>query len=746
MVDATKSSWRRGGRDGHESRTDQHLSRPQEGWAGGGGGRQQGGEKHETPAFTRCSTAVTELPSPEPPQELSSPLRRRRSTEHPAARPTPISKLTAPPERTFKDIWRDPNPATSPQEKIAPNKSEARGRDGGDRRDGGRRGGAGGGADLDGREGVVEYERRCSVRDLAAVFGGGSPPRNASKGADTLRAGAKPSRPDGSSNACRGSDGSVVTAGYDTETTTSLEASSPISGHSPSSPPPSSQRIDQSALVKPPQNLGASARADRNVPPSSSPPDPPVQGTELRGGSSRLALLRARTNGAGVGTDNSRGRGGGSHVATDGGRRQRQGVGVESVGCERDHEAAGGNLSRTSGSAASIPSSHTLAQNPDRGGLLSSSGSLRLMAAAVGIKQQSSDAAGNDETNRTAALRQRQSHGGKKHDPGGRPTTTVPRAAQGASEDSGGGISSWYRVAIGESGDHGERGNRDDGGASCARRQRSQTSKPTPACISAAKNAAAAHTARLVEAEVGRVMSDIAPETVSSPQPHGRSINRPQPSPASASGYSTPPSAERPRRAFFGSPRQADGVSGLDGDGVDCGDGVGGGGGSKPNIATRPETAHVSLASRKTHITVPATNTSTNPSNKLSQPKTSVADAVAAAAASRDGRRAPSNSRRRPRSSSSDSPPSTPRETGVKTAATTGYRGDAAVEGGSGGSGGRARSKGLGASIGSRGSDGSTRVNRTARAAAAVVAAAVALNPRSSTLSGNGTETARPST
>eukprot|EP00903_Cladosiphon_okamuranus_P009901 g9403.t1 len=461
-------------------------------------------------------------------------------------------------------------------------KFRGRGQEGVDRGDGGRhgrRGGSGGGgggggygADLDGWEVFVDGHSRRSARDLAVMFA-----QNAGKGADTLRAGAKSSRHNARSSAIPEPDGPVP-ASDDSEARISFKNPSPVVGQ-PSSPP------------------------------SSSPPDPPVEGTKLRRSSSRLELLRARTNGAGVGINNDSGaRGGGSLVAPDGVLSQRHRIGGENGGFEEDLEAKG-SLARTSESAASIRSGLTLPRNVDHGGLLSKSGSLRLMAVAGGRKQQSCNPAGKDATDRTEVL-----HGGKKHETVGRPTMTIPRPAQGASGDFGRDVSSWYRIDIG--GDDGGRGgssDRDDGRASAASKQRSRASKPAPARTSTAKIAATSDTAGPAGVKFCRAMSDMALEALGSPQPHGSSNNHPEPSPASISGYSTPPFAERRRRAFFGSPRPKTSVAA----GADSAAASSNGLGAASNSWSRPRSSSCTDANIKAQAAPPVVAPTVFPISQL---------------------------------------------------------------------------------------------------------------------------------
>ena len=554
-ADATTSS-RRGGDDGHEPQQAERRRgrRREEEWAvGDGQGHGEVENKHKPPTLVRrSSTSTTDLPSPElPARELLSPWRRQSPTARPGAG-------TCPPERVVTDIWRDVSPAAAPQANASPNTGGS-GHHGGDRWGDGRCGG-GGGTGLDGEK------RSSSVRELAAKFGGGIPPRKAGK----------------------------------TE-------------YFSSAPPAKSL-----------QTLGVGTRAALCAPPSSSLPDPPDQATQIQT-SKRLELLRARTNGAGMSQDGTGGLGPGgeSRAAAAGDGVPRPGDGDGRRG--KDNEAAEKNLSASKNSseesAASIRSGLTLSQNLNRGGLLSKSGSLRMMAAAGGGSGgggggggnlQRSDATGRGRRDRTTASLPQRNHGGREGD---KDTPARP---------------------------------------------------PTSAIAAATTRTAAAGGAEVVE----RVDPEIpAVEETSNPQPRaGSDDHAPGPSPASVSGHSSPPAVERTRRSFFGSPREARGPGGGDGDG-DGGGGGGGGGGCSGRRSderssaarTRPKTANAFPASGKAATTAPAAaNAASSSGNGANngRPKTSFAAAAAAAAASRDRRSvAASNFRRRPRPSTA-SPPS----------------------------------------------------------------------------------------
>lgn len=686
-----------GEEDGHGTRAEGCRSRRQDRWTGGGG------EAHKTSAFTRCPTATTDLPSPEFPQELSSPMRRPRPLEHSPARIAPVLESAFAPERIIGDIWRDPSPEAPPQESTNQT-SGTRGRD----RDGHR---SGGGADLYCGGTVGEGGGRNSVRNLAAMFGGGTPPGTAGERASAL-----------------------------SSRTTSSE---PAGGERSPPPIPSSSVIDHTPSSRSPRKLGTGAKAASLVPPSSSLPEPHGQTTGLRG-SNRLDLLRARTKGTGVVQDI--GGEGCIEVDVDRSRQYIGGRGSE----KKDDEAAEGILAPPRRNASNR-SGLTIAENLNRGGLLSKSGTLRLKAAAAGRgKRPGSEAAAKNATDRPTAHQLPRNHGGRKGDAESGPTTTIPTAARGAGGD----------IRGGDGGDHGEGGVRHDGRTSDARGYRSQTSKgnPAPACTTTASDITVGTrsderlvSARIRGAEVGRAVPEIAPGALrSTHQPRGSSPDsHPGPSPASISGYSSPPSVERRRRTFFGSPRQArtgsvDGGGGVDA-GADGGSGGDDGALGGANTAAKLKTKRRKQVQARASLARDEEADVTAPANANSRPTTSVK--AAAAAALRDGRRTASRSRGGPRSSSV-SPTSTPRGNDLTTGGVAGHGGDA-VNGGSGAGGGggngNVASKTEGASMRRRSTGGSTSVDTTATAAA-VVATTRALKPKTPSGWGNGSQAARPNT
>eukprot|EP00752_Nemacystus_decipiens_P016552 g14794.t1 len=685
------ATWSRRARvNDEETQPDEQDRRCQEGWraedAREEGGRGGGGAKHKTRIFTKCSTAATELPSPEPPQELTSPLRRLVS---PMALQRPASERPRPPERIVSDIWGETSPAASPQENAAP-RIGARGRNGGDRWGGGcfgdRTGGSGGGgADRHGEAEAGGFQRRNSVRELAAVFGGGSPPRGAGRSGRAFGAGSKSSSPTGS-KAFRGTSGSVATSdGRGIEVSSSTTS---FPGSARASPPlPSSPAMDQVPPAESPRNLGAGFTPASSARASLPPPNAPDAVTGSRG-SNRLDLLKERINSAGV-----------CHEQCDEG------------GPAKGIEDGRRNVSTTTVTAASRRSGLALARDPPHGGLLSKSGTLRLVAAAGGGKTKKVDATGMGEADRTPAPLQRRNNGGRKSDSGARPTTIIPRAARGPSGESAGGTSSWYPVDIGGDvggdAEYGVSGIRDDGGASTAGRQPSQTLRTIPVRPSIAF---ATSTAGV---DVGQVAVAVA--AGSTPKSSGTEKLRPGPSPVSVSGYSTPPSVERPRRTFFGSPREARGACGGDSDGGGSGSG-GGNKGSEWSTAEKPEMAPGSLDWRETLITAPAVDAGgVSSSHNNARPKTSFA---AAAAASRERRSTASSFRRRPRSSSA-SPPTIVSDEAVTSRRDTGGSDTSGIPGGA---------------------------NRTAAAAAVVAAAVASSQKKPSSRPSEGVENARPIT
>lgn len=672
-TDATTPS-RRGDGEGHGTQADQHRDRHPEGQGG------RGGETQKTPDFTfnGLPTGGTELASPEEPQELSSPMRRRRSLEHLVARSTSTPERTLAPERIASDNWGGPSPAATPEESMNPRNGD-HSHDGGGLR-------GGGGADADCGVEVGEGGKRHNVQNLAAMFGG------AGKSASTLSAGTK------------------------------------------SSPPQRS----------------AGARAVSDMPlPSSSPPDPPDPATEPRG-SNRLDPLRARPNGAGVGRqDKSGGRREEDRATTDdgGGGYQRRG------GDDRpdtDDEAAERSLSPARGSAWNR-GGLTLAENPTPRALLSKIGSTRLMVAAGDCGQQSSDAAGKNTVDGTSALQQQRIGGGHKSGAEGRPTFIAPRAAQmPATGDSSGSVSNWYRIGIrgggGSDDDHGECGVRDDGGGRYVRGQRRQASKTATSNITAVTTTGGPGTFADVE--------EMPPDALSDSQPHDRSDNWPAPSPASACGYSSPPSIERPRRSFFGPPRQAS-TGGVDGDGGDNNRGdSGGGGGNEPNLAARLNTedhqkggARAILTDREDGIAEPVTQAGDSSGGNSSRPSTSFAAAAAAAAAgagsSGNGRSKTSRPWRRSRSFD-PSPPSTPTDLAANVA--TGFGPDTA-EGASGGGGGGGSGSGGGGAGGGGNRNMLSKMLGATMNRRATSSSIGAYKPGSAAAAaGNRIENARPST